>query len=120
MKNYLKNRRREKEKELNAINDIQNTIRKLDNQCISINGCVKEVRYAVQSGLKGDNTGRLAALVDNINKDNYKKIQESIGLASRAKNKIQAEIDRIDRQLREIKKREDEEIARRNENLRRY
>ncbi|TGY41182.1 hypothetical protein E5347_13510 [Clostridium sartagoforme] len=109
MKSYLINKRRQKEKSLKAINDLQKVIGTLNNKCIDIDSCVKIVTYGIQSSLKGDNTGSLSSLSANINKNNYRKINESISLASTAKVKIQSEIDSIDRQIREIERREEAE-----------
>jgi len=109
MKSYLKNKLRQKEKNLREINDLQRILNNLKDNCINENKYVSEVTYGIQSGLKGDNTGKLASLSDNINKNNNGKINESISLASTAKAKIEDEIKSIERQLREIAVKEDEE-----------
>jgi len=115
MKSYLRNKKRQKEKSLKEINDLQNLIRTLNDKCSAADRCVKHVTSGIEGGLKGDNTGRLASLSTNINKNNYRKIYESSSLTATVKAKIQSEIDTIDRQLREIERREEAERRRRQQ-----
>ena len=109
MKSYLINKRRQKEKSLKAINDLQKVIGTLNNKCIENDKYAKDVTLWIQNGLKGDNTGKFARSSTNINRNNYGKIREIIGLVSTVRAKIQSEINSIDRQLREIERQEEAE-----------
>lgn len=119
MKSYLRNKRREKEKNLKEINNLQSIIGSLNNKCIENDRCVKDVTLWIQNGLKGDNTGKLARSSTNINRNNYGKIREIISLVSTVRTKIQSEINSIDRQLREIERQEEAERRLREEERRR-
>jgi len=119
MKSYLRNKRRQKEKNLKEINNLQSLMRNLSDKCVAADNCVRNVKLGIEDWLKSDNTGRLVTLSTNINKNSYKKIYESISLASTVKAKIQAEIDSIDRQIREIERQEEAERRRREAERRR-
>lgn len=115
MKSYLRNKRRQKEKSLREISDLQNALRSLKDKSVSVDNCVKNITNGIQDGLKGDNTKKLANSSTNINKNNSRKIDESISLAAKAKSKVQDEINSIDRQIREIERQEEAERRQREE-----
>lgn len=107
MKSYLRNRIKQKQQNLREINDLQNLMRNLKNKSITVDYSVNGVKTGINNGLKGDNREKLVDLSSNINKMNTKKIDESINLIFTVKFKIQSEIDRLNRQLREVERQEE-------------
>ena len=118
MKNYLKEQRKQKNKDLKNAKQLLDKINSLQSINDTVDSNVKEVRALVDSTFLSDNKSKISKNASEINKGCKDKINLTKTYTNNLITKIQKQIKEIDNEISTIEKEEEkkrkEELQKRN------